>query len=90
MYAGPLVFCLGFFTGIFLIDFFNLLFTFDREDVFFPLLTNAFGATFLLTAFFFGCFFGLDFFLITAFLFIAISLHPLLIISIQLLVQQYQ
>ena len=51
-----------------------VLFTFDREDVFFPLLTNAFDATFLLTAFFFGCFFGLGFFTM-AFLLVTISYH---------------
>jgi len=74
MYAGALVFCLGFFTDIFLDDFFNELFRFEREDFFVPLFMSAFGATFLLTAFFFGCFFG---FLIMAFLLDAISLHLL-------------
>ena len=63
MYAGALVFCLGFFTIIFFVDFFNLLFAFVREDFFVVFLfKSAFGATFLLTAFFFGCFFGLGFF----------------------------
>ena len=59
MYAGPLVFCLGFFTDIFLVDFFNLFFAFEREEDFVVFLfKRAFEATFLLTTFFFDCFFG--------------------------------
>ncbi len=52
-----------FFTGNFLTCFFNLLFAFDVTLL-------------LLTAFFFGCFFGLGFFTM-AFLLDAICLHPL-------------
>ena len=77
MYAGALVFCLGFFTIIFLVCFFRLLFAFEREDDFVVFLfMSAFEATFLLTAFFFGCFFGLGNFTM-AFLLDAIFLHPL-------------
>ena len=71
MYAGPLVFCLDFFT-----DIFNLLFTFERLDDLVFLLISAFGAIFLLTAFLFGCFFGLGFFTM-AFLLDAIFSHLL-------------
>ena len=74
MYAGALVFCLGFFT--ILTDFFNLLFAFEREEDLVFLFMSAFDATFLLDAFFFGCFFGLGFFTM-AFLLDAIFLHPL-------------
>ena len=75
MYAGPLVFCLGFFTVF--DDFFNLLFTFEREECFVVFLfMSAVDAIFLLTAFFFACFFGLGFFTM-AFLLDTISLHPL-------------
>ena len=66
-----------FFTGNFLTRCFMVLFIFDREDVFFTFFTSAFGATFLLTAFFFGCFFGLDNFTTAFLLDNAIFLHPL-------------
>ena len=71
MYAGALVliFSIGF-TDIFLDDCFILLFAFEREDDLVFLLTNAFEAIFLLTAFFLGCFFG---FLTIAFFLGAIS-----------------
>jgi len=64
-----LIFSIGF-VDIFLTDFFNSVFPFERGVDFVFLLISAFEATFLLTAFFFGCFFG---FLTIAFFLITIS-----------------
>jgi len=56
MYAGALVFCLGFFTVIFLVCLFLFV------DFSFAILLIALGDIFLLTTFLFGCFLGFTLF----------------------------